>query len=780
MFKNITFQVLKPHLIALAIFIALPLAYLSPALSGKILRQDDIIQGESKSYEIVNFRKETGEEPLWLGTMFSGMPAFQINIKHYGNLIQHVNGFVRSNLPETAGLFFLMLVNCYLMLIVLGVNPWLAIIGAITFAFSSGNVISIDAGHNSKINALAYAPGVLAGVFAGYRRSLLTGFSITAVATTLQLGANHFQITYYLILIIVLFGLIEFYNKLKSKELPDFLKRSAVLLLAGVLALGPNLSRLWTTYEYSAETIRGGKSELTEPDKERNKGLDKDYAMRWSYGKLETLTLLIPNFMGGASTEALSKSSNLAKKGIPEKFLGQIPTYWGTQPFTSGPIYQGAALIFLFVLGLFLLKGPIRTWALITSIVVIMLSWGKNFEIVTNLFIDYVPMYNKFRAVSSIQVIAELAIPLLAILGLKEWFSKKISSEVKFDALKKSIYIVGGLALIFTLFGTSLFAFEGLRDESYDNLLAGLLDAIIADRKAVFFSDSLRTLIFVVLSGGVLWLVLKEKIKQNVAIIALAVLILVDLISVDKRYVNNEDFLNAREIDKPFVASEIDKEILKDTSHYRVANFAVDPMNDGSTSYFHNSIGGYHAAKIGRYQELFDFQIAKNNMEVLNMLNTKYFIIGTDKGEKKAQLNPEANGNAWFVKRIQVVNSANEAIFALDTLNTKTVAVLESVPDILNDYESLFNIDALSSIKLLNYDVASLTYLSKTVRDQFAVFSEIYYEDGWNAYVDGKLVPHYRVNYVLRGMIIPKGEHTIEFKFEPKVIQRGKIISLFC
>jgi hypothetical protein len=302
---------------------------------------------------------------------------------------------------------------------------------------------------------------------------------------------------------------------------------------------------------------------------------------------------------------------------------------------------------------------------------------------------------------------------------------------------------------------------------------------VIADRKSMLLQDSFRSLFLIFISAVVLYLFLKNKIKQAGASVFLIILVLFDLISINKKYVNQDDFKSTKKIEIPFIASEADKLILKDKAHFRVGNFTINPMNDGSTSYFHQSIGGYHAAKMMRYQELYDYQIAKNNREVLNMLNTKYFIIGTDKGEKKTQLNPEANGNAWFVKRIQVVNSANEAIFALDTLNTKTVAVLESVPDILNDYESLFNIDALSSIKLLNYDVASLTYLSKTVRDQFAVFSEIYYEDGWNAYVDGKLVPHYRVNYVLRGMIIPKGEHTIEFKFEPKVIQRGKIISLF-
>lgn len=387
------------------------------------------------------------------------------------------------------------------------------------------------------------------------------------------------------------------------------------------------------------------------------------------------------------------------------------------------------------------------------------------------------PMYNKFRAVSSIQVIAELAIPLLAILGLKEWFSNKNSTEVKLSALKKSLYIVGGLALIFTLFGTSLFAFEGLRDESYDKLLPGLLDAIIADRKAVFFSDSLRTLILVVLSAGVLWLFLKEKLKLNATIIVLGALIIFDLVSVDKRYVNSEDFLSAREIDKPFVASEIDKEILKDTSYFRVANFAVDPMNDGSTSYFHNSIGGYHAAKLGRYQELFDFQISRNNVEVLNMLNTKYFIFEDSNQRLTAQQNPETNGNAWFVNTIKIAKNANEEITGLDSLKTKSEAIIDAKV-ISENFITKYPKDSTATISLVKYKDNHLTYSSNTSTTQFAVFSEIYYKDGWNAYVDGALKPYFRVNYVLRGMEIPAGKHIIEFKFEPTVIKKGNTIAL--
>jgi uncharacterized membrane protein YfhO len=374
-------------------------------------------------------------------------------------------------------------------------------------------------------------------------------------------------------------------------------------------------------------------------------------------------------------------------------------------------------------------------------------------------------------------VLAELAIPLLAILALKQWFANNSTTEIKLNALKKTLYSVGGLALLFTLFGTSLFAFEGLRDESYSQLLPGLLDAIIADRKAVFFADSLRTLILVLITAGLLWLFLKQKLKINTTIIAFGILIMFDLVTVNKRYVNNDDFMNAREIDKPFIASEIDKEILKDTTYYRVANFAVDPMNDGSTSYFHNSIGGYHAAKLGRYQELFDYQIAKNNIEVLNMLNTKYFMFIDGNQKLQAQQNPDANGNAWFVNTLKVVKNADEEIVGLDSIKSKEIALIDE-RFITSNFITSYPKDSIATIALKNYKDNHLTYSSKSTQNQFAVFSEIYYKDGWNAYIDGELKPHYRVNYVLRGLEIPAGTHIIEFKFEPTIIQKGTSIAL--
>jgi len=783
--KN-NFKKFTPYFIALLTFVLISVAYFSPVLEGKKIFQNDIKHFIGMAKEVNDFRAENNAEPYWTNAAFSGMPTYNLSTKYSNNFVKILDDALRF-LPRPADYLFLYLLSFFILLTVLKVEWKLAILGALAFGFSTYYIIILGVGHNAKAHAIAYMPMVLAGVLLALQRNFLWGFVLTAIAMALEVNAGHPQMTYYLLFTVLILGIVYIIDALKEKQLPAFFKSIAVLIVAVILAVGVNAPSLLATKEYVNYSTRG-KSELTiKPDgteKELVKGLSKDYITEYSYGISETFNLFIPRFMGGGNYENVGLDSNiyqfLKDKTDPrqaKEFAQYAPLYWGKQPIVEAPAYIGAILIFLFVIALFLVKGKLKNWLVGAVIFSILLSWGKNFEIVTNLFIDYVPMYNKFRAVSSIQVIAELAIPLLAILGLKEWFSKKISSEVKFDALKKSIYIVGGLALIFTLFGTSLFTFEGLRDESYDNLLTGLLDAIIADRKAVFFSDSLRTLIFVVLSGGVLWLVLKEKIKQNVAIIALAVLILVDLISVDKRYVNNEDFLNAREIDKPFVASEIDKEILKDTSHYRVANFAVDPMNDGSTSYFHNSIGGYHAAKLGRYQELFDFQISKNNIEVLNMLNTKYFIFEDGNQRLTAQQNQSNNGNAWFVNSIKIAKNANEEITSLDSLKTKNEAVIDAKL-ISDNFVTEYANDSTAIIELIKYKDNELTYEVNSSSNRFTVFSEIYYKDGWNAYIDGNLTPHLRVNYVLRGMEIPKGKHTVEFKFEPTIIKKGNTIAL--
>ena len=780
------FTKLLPYIGAIAVFALASIIYFHPLLKGEKLNQSDITQFTGMVKEINNFRADHHTEPYWTGASFSGMPAYQVSAYYPNDFVRVLDRTLRF-LPRPADYTFLYFLSFFVLMMALKVNWRLAILGSLAFGFSTYLIIIFGAGHNAKAHAIAYMPLVLAGLLWVFQKRYILGFLVTGVAMALEIYTNHPQMTYYLGFALIILGIVEFIHAIKEKIIPTFIKQAVVILAAVLLGIGANSSRLMAMKEYADFSTRG-KSELTiNPDgtkKAASKGLDKAYITEYSYAKLETFNLFIPRFMGGGTVEKLGENSNFfqtleskAGKKAAKEYSEQALTYWGDQNIVEAPAYIGAVIFFLFFLGIFLVKGRLKQWLVAATVFSVLMSWGRNFDGLTNFFIDYFPLYNKFRAVSSIQVIAELCVPILGILALKEFFSSKISSDEKLAGLKKAVYAFGGLIVIGFLLAHGFSTFQGIRDAQY-NQLPGLTDAIIADRKSMLFMDTLRSLFLMIISAGVLWMFLKNKLKQGIAIIALTVFILFDLISVDKKYVNEDDFKSARKIEKPFIASIADKLILKDKAHFRVGNFTVNPMNDGSTSYFHQSIGGYHAAKMMRYQELFDFQIAKNNMQVLNMLNTKYFIIGNDKGEKQAQLNPDANGNAWFVQSVKTVDSANEEMLALDSLNTKEVAVYHK--DVAAENHIIFpkEIDSTATIKLTNYDVTTLTYQSKTAKEQFAVFSEIYYKDGWNAYIDGKLAPYVRVDYVLRGMNIPAGEHTIEFKFEPKVIQQGKIISL--
>jgi hypothetical protein len=589
--------------------------------------------------------------------------------------------------------------------------------------------------------------------------------------------------TYYLLFTILIFGIVWLIDAIQKKQLQDFFKSVAIVTVAVVLAVGINATRLLSMKEYADHSTRGKTALTINADgtlKKVTDGLSKEYITEYSYGIAETFNLLIPRFMGGGTVEDLDENSNFyeaiqTKYGVQaaNEYSKQVLTYWGDQTIVEAPAYIGAVVFFLFFLGVFLVKGKLRNWLLAATVFSIVLSWGKNLDLITNFFIDYVPLYNKFRAVSSIQVIAELCVPLLGILALKEFFSSEVSSEEKQKALKKALYVLGGITLFFMLFGSSLFAFDGFRDGTLSQFkIDGLVDALIADRKALMFQDSLRSFVLISISFGLLWLFLKNKLNQTKTIVVVAALILFDLVSVDLNYVNAQDFKRARSIEKPFTLNDADRQILEDTGHYRVGNFAGNVMQDGRTSYFHQSIGGYHAAKMGRYQELFDYQIAKNNMGALNMLNTKYFIVGAN----QVQVNPDANGNAWFVHEVIKVNSADEEMKALDNLKTKQAAVID-VSYLKSTISFPKEIDTTASIQLTKYDVTTLEYSSNSTIAQFAVFSEIYYKEGWNAFIDGKSNPHYRVNYVLRGMLIPAGEHTVVFKFEPTVIKSGTTIT---
>lgn len=778
-----------PYFAAIVVFIFVSVAYFLPVLEGKKIQQNDITQFIGSSKEIVDYRKEHNEEPYWTNTSFGGMPSYAVSTYYPNDFIKNVDKILRF-LPRPADYLFLYFFGFFILLMVLKVDWKLAIVGSLGFGLSTYLIIILGVGHNAKAHAIAYMPFVLAGILLVFQKRYLLGFVVTALAMSLEISTSHIQMTYYLLFLVLIFGLVQLIDAIKNREIPQFVKSVGILVVAVIIAIGTNATSLLAMKEYSQHSTRS-KSELTiNPDgsqKEVTSGLSRDYITAYSYGKAETFNLFIPRFMGGTRHETIENGElqsflqDAVNKGLNPKeanYLARISSmYWGEQPIVAAPAYIGAIFIFLFALALFLVERRLRNWLLAATIFSILLSWGKNFAFLTNFFIDYVPLYNKFRAVSSIQVIAELSIPLLGILGLKALFSSGNSKELKLHALKWSTIIVGGLALIFAIGGTGLFTFEIPVDIQIDAQIAGFLDAIVADRKTLFVNDSLRSLLFVVLFSGAIWLFLKDKITKNILVIVFAVLLLFDLVNVDKRYVDNEFFISARKVDKPFVASEIDKEILKDKSIYRVADFTKNIMADGATSYFHKSIGGYHAAKLGRYQELYDFHLVKNNVEVLNMLNTKYFVFEDGSQREAVQKNPEANGNAWFVNTLKIANNSNEEITALDSLKTKTEAVL-NIRFVKESFKPNYAKDSAAAIKLTTYKANELTYQSNTTSDQFAVFSEIYYKDGWNSYIDGEVVQHYQVNYVLRGLEIPKGKHTIEFKFEPTVIKKGNTITL--
>lgn len=775
-----------PYLVAFLVFVIAALAYFSPVLQGKELFQSDIAQFRGMSKEVQEFREKFKEEPYWTNRAFGGMPTYQLSTYYPHDYIKKLDAAIRF-LPRPADYLFLYFFGFFILLLSLKIDWKMAILGALAFGFSTYLIIILGVGHNAKAHAIGYMPLVLAGMVLVFDKKYLPGFVLTAIALALEIAASHPQMTYYLFFMGLIYGIIMGIDSIRNKHLPDFLKSTGLILLAAILALGINASSLLATKEYASESTRS-KTELTiNPDgteREQSTGLTKDYITEYSYGMLETFDLFIPRFMGGSNNEKLDKDSEIysflkdkAGRNQAMEFAENAPMYWGEQPIVAAPAYLGAVVVFLFFLGIFLVKNNVKKWLVAATIFSILLSWGKNFGVLTDLFIDYVPLYNKFRAVSSIQVIAELAVPLLGILGLHELFGKSINTADKQKAIKWSILITGGLALLFFVLGPSLFTFESFRDQTFESMAPGFADVLIADRKSIFRSDSLRSLILVLLAASVLWFYVKQKLKQNSALAILLLLVLFDLVLVNKRYVNDEDFISSKKLENPFLMAEVNSAILKDPGHYRVMNFTVNPMNDGSTSFYHNSIGGYHAAKPRRYQELFDFQIAKNNLEVLNMLNTKYFIFPDENNIPRVQLNEEANGNAWFVEEVKIVSGADEEIKAMDSLKTKETAVIEK--EFSKAVNSLvFSKDSTASILLKKYQANDMLYESNSAVDQLAVFSEVYYKNGWNAYVDGVPSPHFRANFLLRAMVIPKGKHEIRFKFEPEVIKTGTNIVL--
>jgi len=779
---------LLPHVLVLLGFIIISLAYFSPVLKGKAIYQNDIVQYIGMSKQQKDFKAETGEETYWTNSAFGGMPTYQLGARYPHNYIKKLDLALRF-LPRPADYLFLYLLSFYVFLLVLKVDFKLAALGALAFGFSTYLIIILGVGHNSKAHAIAYMPLVLSGILLVFQKRCIIGFLLTTIAMGLELVANHFQMTYYLMFLVIVLGIAYLVDAYRKQMLPHYFKSIGVLVAAVALSIALNATNFLATNQYVKESKRS-KSELTiSPDgtpKEVTPGLDRDYITQFSYGIVETFNLFIPRFTGGGNAEDVGKDSAtyeaFRKLGATTSQATQeakrAPTYWGDQPIVEAPAYVGAVILFLFVFALFLVKGRLKWWLVGGTLFSLLLSYGKNLGFLTDFFIDYIPLYNKFRAVSSIQVILELCIPALAIFGLVRLFTDFEKKEDKLKALKYSALITGGITLAFLLFKSSLFDFVGMNDGYYRQSYGqDFVDALKTDRKTMFTQDGIRTLILVLVSAGAIYLFLKEKLKEKWVIVAFCGLILFDLVGVDRRYVNNDDFVSGVKMAKPFQASEVDKYILNDTSHYRVFDLV---SGVSKPSYFHNSLNGYNAAELRRYREVFDFYITQNNISVLNMLNTKYIVAQDEEGNPFPYENDDANGNAWFIKNIEKVDSANKEITSLDSLDNKNKAIysshkaLESIQNIKSDFVK----DSLATIKLSEVKPNYLKYQSNNENEGFAVFSEIYYPSGWKTFIDGKETSHICVNYILRGMLIPAGHHVIEFKFDPDVVKTGSKITL--
>lgn len=770
-----------PHLIVVAFFFIITFIYFMPLFQGKAMVQHDIAQWEGAAKEIIDYRNENKTEPLWTNRMFSGMPAFQISTLYPGNLLASVNSLLSFGMPSPAYLIFIGLLSFYILLLTLNMDYRLAAGGAISYAFVSFNFVVIQAGHNSEAHAIVLFPLVIAGVLQVFNKKYLMGGALTALGLGLELYANHLQIAYYIALTIMCIVAARSIAAIINKDFSHLIKSAGVLIIAVILGILPNITNLLVTQEYGLASTRGA-SELTA--KKASTGLDKDYALNWSNGKRDAITLLIADGTGGASTKKLDNKSATYKalqaNGVLDQAAGLLdaaPIYWGGLPSTSGPVYAGAMIVFFCVLGMFVLKGPDKYWLAAATLLSITLSWGRHFMPLTDIFFEYFPAYNKFRSVSMIMVIASFCLPLLAMLGLQRFFGKDLSADEKKKALMNALYLTGGLCIV-VLLGSYMIDYSSESDQYYAGN-SWLIAALKEDRASILRSETFRSLAFILIAFGLVWYTLKDKLKVNVTYILLAFLFLIDMWGVSKRYLNDSNFTDKNEVAIPFQQSAADAQILQDKSlGYRVMNTSVSTFNDAGTSYFHNSIGGYHGAKLKRYQELIEGQISQGNQAVLNMLNTKYFIFqDKQSGQPQAQMNPQACGNAWFVPNVVMVKNADQELESLTGFNPLDTAFVDiRFQDYFKNYR--YAVDSTANITLTKYDPNFLSYTTKTANEQFAVLSEIYYDKGWNAYIDDKPASYVRCNYVLRGMLIPAGMHKIDFKFEPATYIMGEKISL--
>jgi hypothetical protein len=798
--KNI-FEKYKIYLLHIIILAAVAYAYVPEVLSGKTIVQSDVVQYKGMATEILEYDKVEGEGPLWTNSQFGGMPSYQISMKGHDNPVKKL---MKPSFHHPFNKIFIAMVCAYIMFLAFGVSHWLALIGAFAIAFSTNNLIILEAGHNTKMQAIAYAPLVIAGLKLLLKKRWLLGINILAVGTALEVASNHIQITYYVAIIVVIWMIAELYKAITAGELKTYFKAAGIAAVIAVLALAINSQNMLLSQEYAKTTIRG-KSDLTmskvkavENENKAKDGLDYDYAYQWSNGWADVMALIIPNYAGSGSSVDLGSGSVLEDIGLPKDALEKYPfAYWGSLPFTAGPVYFGASMFLLFIVGFIFSKGPIKWWILVAFILSIAMSMGKNNFVWLNDFLfNNLPMYNKFRAPTMALTIAQICLPILAIVGLSQFLEEEKDSKEVLKKLKIAGISVGAFLVILTFMSGMFTDFGHYIEDPATGQIVKDYDKEVYDqykiepgyqidaRKELIKKDGLRSLFFVGAIFLLLWFYTKNKIQKQYVLLGIAFCIVVDLWTVDKRFLNNDDFQKKRKVENYVAPTQIDLDIMKDKSYYRVLDLQGNPMSNARTSYFHKSIGGYHAAKLRRYQELYDWHIqddmVANNLfgsNALNMLNTKY-IIGQGQDNKASyQQNPNALGNVWFVQNVEMVENADSAILGLKKINPATTTVVESKYEESISSTSIAY-DSSATISLTSYHPEKMTYTSNSSEDGIAIFSEIYYPYGWNAYIDNEKVDYFCANYIIRGLSVPKGKHDIEFRFEPEAYSKGKTIMM--
>ncbi len=778
------FRANLPHIAALIIFVLASMIYFLPQFQGKVLHESDIVIYKAAAKEAVDFEKETGSQTLWTNSMFGGMPTYLISAKQKNNLVKYVQKVTNLGISRPSGYFIRGMICFYILMLVLRINPWLGIVGSLAFAFATNNILLFDSGHMTKLNCIMSSPAVIAGVILVFRKNYLWGGALFGISLAMNVLANHPQMTYYLALVLGIYFIIQVYKAFKTKEWGHLGKATGILAITSLLALGCSASKLLTTYEYGKDTMRGEPILAPTGDDFNSSeidGLAWEYAMQWSNGGLDLLSSYIPRAVGGGSQETLSSKSktvkDLKRKGVNVRDGIPLPLYWGDLPFTSGPIYFGAVIFFLFFITIFTLKGKYKWWLLSAVLLTFAMSMGKNLEFFNRLMFDFFPMLNKFRTPNSVLSVTAILIPMLAMIGV----SQMIKAENKVRLIKPLLIatgILGGLTLIVAFIGPSMFDMSSPGDARLAQ--NGIdVDAFLDDRGSVLRSSALRSLAFILLTFAVVYFFLKSKLSTSILIGAIAGLTLMDLLPVDMRYIAHGDFISQRKYDQTFSPRTVDNQILNDSNpHFRVHDMSIDSWNSSLTSYFHKTIGGNHAAKLQRYQDLISRHLGPGNQKVFNMLNTRYFIQPGNNGPT-ATLNPAALGNAWFVNNVIQVSSADEEISKLSDFDPAGDAIVHKE---YSAYVEGLNPAKEGRITLTEYQPNYLKYESQTSSDQLAVFSEIWYgpDKGWQAYIDKKPVDHICANYALRAMKVPSGNHIVEFRFDPPVFKTGELISLIC